>query len=154
MFREFFTDGGNIGVDQLDGICFVVPISQARLTQTQKYIFDSILAVFGRDVEKNIYILFTFSDSQKPPALSAINAAGIPFRRSFALNNSAFFVRPDPDDLTRKFWIMGKSSFHKFFNDFLNTKPVSLSLTKEVLQERKQLEAALQGILPQLQNGT
>ncbi|CAG0901469.1 unnamed protein product [Darwinula stevensoni] len=99
QIHEFFSHGGNIGVDQLDGICFVIQASLPRLTHTQKYIFDSILAVFGKDVENIIYVLTTSASREKPPVLTALKDAKIPSRNSFKVNNSAFFVKPsdEPD---------------------------------------------------------
>ncbi|CAG0898718.1 unnamed protein product, partial [Darwinula stevensoni] len=152
QIREFFSNGGNIGVDQLDGICFVVQASLARLTPTQKYIFDSILSVFGRDVEDNIYVLTTFSDSKQPPVLEAIKQAEIPYQTLFKFNNSVLYARnnEEGDDFDRTYWEMGTKSFQRFFKRFLKSKPVSLTLTKEVLEERRRLQAALQGIQPQI----
>ena len=157
QIREFFSHGGNIGVDQLDGVCFVVQASLARLTPTQKYIFDSILAVFGNDVVENIFILITFADSQTPPVICAIQDAAIPHKQSFKFNNSALFVRrwlePANEEFDKFFWNMGFTSFKNFFQTFQTTKPVSLTLTKEVLKERQHLEAAIQGIQPQITAG-
>ena len=151
QIREFFLKGGVIGVDQLNAICFVVQASSARLTPTQKYIFHSILSVFGRDVEDNIYILATFADNKRPPVLAAIAEADIPFKTCFKFNNSALFseVR-ESDGFEKLFWDFGNYSFKKFFKKFQETKPVSLTLTKEVLTERQRLETALQGIQPQI----
>lgn len=42
---------------------FVVESSRSRLTPTQQYIVDSVLALFGRDIKDNIFLLITFSDS-------------------------------------------------------------------------------------------
>ncbi|CAG0904061.1 unnamed protein product, partial [Darwinula stevensoni] len=152
QIREFFSNGGNIGVDQLDGICFVVQASLARLTPTQKYIFDSILSVFGRDVEDNIYVLTTFSDSKQPYVLEVIKQAEIPYQNLFKFNNSALYTRNDEDgdDFDRGYWEMGTKSFLRFFKRFLKSKPVSLTLTKEVLKERRRLQTALQGIQPKI----
>ena len=41
---------------------------------------------------------------------------------------------------------MGMESFNKFFNELIKMKTKSLSLTKEVLKERKQLEATVEGL--------
>ncbi|CAG0887656.1 unnamed protein product [Darwinula stevensoni] len=156
QIREFFSKGGAIGVDQLDAICFVVQASSARLTHTQKYIFDSILSVFGRDVQDNIYVLATFADNKKPPVLEAIAAADIPFKTHFKFNNSALFSgdhSQESEEFDKTYWEMGVSSFKKFFRKFQDTKPVSLTLTKEVLKERQRLETALQGIQPQITAG-
>nr|XP_055055812.1 uncharacterized protein LOC129440460 [Misgurnus anguillicaudatus] len=61
--HEFFSQPG--GIDQIDAVCFVVQASLARLTHTQKYIFDSILSIFGKDIADNILMLITFADGNK-----------------------------------------------------------------------------------------
>ena len=55
QIKQFFSIPPPDGIDHLDGIGFVVQASQARLTSTQEYIFDSILSIFGNDVSKNIF---------------------------------------------------------------------------------------------------
>ncbi|CAG0897640.1 unnamed protein product [Darwinula stevensoni] len=154
QIKNFFSSGGTIGMDQLHGIGFVVQASLARLTPTQKYIFNSILAVFGKDVEKSIYVLTTFSDSEKAPVLAAIQEASIPYREHYKFSNSAFFVNPSDDSdskiLNTFFWDLGMKSFQNFLLSFVESDPVSLTMTKEVLEERERLEAALAAILPQI----
>ncbi|CAG0902502.1 unnamed protein product [Darwinula stevensoni] len=153
QIREFFSNEGNIGVDQLDGICIVVQASIPRLTTTQKYMFDSILSVFGRDVEDNIYVLTTFSDSKQPPVLEAIKHAEIPYQTLFKFNNSALYTRcndEDEVDFDKYFWDMSVNDFRRFFGRLLKSKPVSLTPTNGVLEERRHLQAALQGIQPQI----
>ncbi|CAG0892511.1 unnamed protein product [Darwinula stevensoni] len=155
QIRKFFLNGGNIGVDQLDGICFVVQASMPRLTHTQKYIFDSILSVFGKDVQESIYVLTTFADSKEPPVLESIKKANIPHDGHFKINNSAFFAPPseDPDKFDLTCWDMGIHNLKRFFKKFRKSKPVSLTLTKEVLEERRRLQTVLQGIQPQITAG-
>ena len=91
MIINFFTAKGENGIDKLDAVGFVIPATEARLTPTQQYIFDSILRLFGKDFRENIFMLFTFADGQKPQALEAVKAAGMPFQKYFKFNNSALF---------------------------------------------------------------
>ncbi|XP_069086178.1 uncharacterized protein [Pleurodeles waltl] len=76
QIREFFSTPG--GVDHLDAVCFVVQSSLARLTPSQRYIFDSILSIFGKDVADNIFVLVTFADGQKPPVKSGGDTLNLP----------------------------------------------------------------------------
>ena len=55
QIKEFFSIHGEGGIDHLDGILFVTQAALARLTQTQEYIFESILANFGKDIAGNIF---------------------------------------------------------------------------------------------------
>ncbi|CAL8316850.1 unnamed protein product [Gadus morhua 'NCC'] len=176
QIRSLFTSAK--GVVEIDAICFVTQASQVRLTASQKYVFDSVLSIFGKDVAENICILVTFADGQQPPVLEAINAAKIPCPKTHKdlpvhhkFNNSALFAenksfsdRADQDSKSSKypeekkmdvnnfdamFWAMGASSMETFFTALGQMTTKSLQLTKEVLEERKQLEVSVEGIQPQ-----
>ncbi|XP_072574553.1 uncharacterized protein [Paramormyrops kingsleyae] len=97
QIRTFFTSDN--GISAIDAVCFVTQASLARLTHAQKYVFDSILSIFGKDIADNIQMLVTFADGQKPPVLEAINVSVIPCPRKengipvhFKFNNSALFA--------------------------------------------------------------
>uniref|UniRef100_A0A3B4TPB0 Septin-type G domain-containing protein n=1 Tax=Seriola dumerili TaxID=41447 RepID=A0A3B4TPB0_SERDU len=96
--REFFSVRG--GIDSIDAVCFVVQSALARLTHTQRYIFDAILSIFGKNIASNIMALVTFADGKLPPVLEAIKAAEIPCARKtdgsilhFKFNNSVVFAK-------------------------------------------------------------
>ncbi|KAJ3602036.1 hypothetical protein NHX12_029796 [Muraenolepis orangiensis] len=173
QIRRLFTSAN--GVCEIDAICFVTQASLARLTVTQKYVFDSVLSIFGKDVAENICILVTFADGQQPPVLQAINASrvpcpktavGLPVHHKF--NNSALFAdnrsvrdRADEDsdedmeddNFDTMFWAMGAKSMTTFFTALDKVTTQSLQLTQEVLNERRQLEAAVEGLQPQVMEG-
>ena len=163
MVRKFFEDKN--GIQELDVVGFVAQASLPRLTPTQVYIFDSVLSIFGRDVKENINFLLTFADSQIPPVLSAIEEAGLPCSADadgkplhHKFNNSGFFCSSREsgntvDKFNRFFWKMGMTNFEKFFNKLATMKTKSLSLTKQVLEERKQLEATVEGLQPLIKTG-
>ncbi|XP_022109329.1 stonustoxin subunit beta-like [Acanthaster planci] len=93
QIRDFFSLSEAHKVDHIDAIGFVAQSSQARLTHTQRYVFDSILSVFGKDISSNILLLVTFCDGQKPPVVDAVKEADIPCSNSmFKFNNSALFA--------------------------------------------------------------
>ena len=152
QIRRFFNTKGSAGIDHVDAICFMAQAGNPRLTPTQQYVFDRILAMFGKDIKKNVLVLFTFADGQKPQALSAMLAAGILEDESnfFKFNNSALFVansgENDEDNFDRMFWRMGIKSFEKFFQGLAEMESKSLVLTKQVLDERAQLEVRLSGL--------
>uniref|UniRef100_H2ZZH0 Si:ch211-250m6.12 n=1 Tax=Latimeria chalumnae TaxID=7897 RepID=H2ZZH0_LATCH len=159
--RELFSMPG--GIDEINAVCFVVQSALARLTHSQKYIFDSIFSIFGSDIKENIQVLVTFADGQKPPVLEAINISNIPCPKDengipiyFKFNNSAFFANNTEaesqvdDNFDKMFWNMGLKSMDKFFKALGNLETKSLTLTKQVLEERKRLEIAVQGLLPQI----
>lgn len=155
QIREFFKNPGKQGVSSLNAVCFVTQAPLARLTHTQKYVFDSILSIFGSDIANNIYVLMTFADGNDPPVLKALEGAKVPFQRSFKFNNSALFAdnQCKKEDFGSMFWKMGIDSFHYFFNELKKLEPKSLSLTTEVLKIRQSLEATIQGLQPQITEG-
>ncbi len=47
-------------------VCLVCISSLARLTCSQKYVFNRVLEIFGKDIEDNICIMSTFCDGARP----------------------------------------------------------------------------------------
>ncbi|XP_068757755.1 uncharacterized protein [Montipora capricornis] len=159
QIRRFFNTEGLAGIDHVDAICFVAQAGNPRLTPTQQYVFDRILSMFGKDIQKNILVLFTFADGQRPQALSAMLEAGIleDEQHFFKFNNSALFVvncgEDDEENFDRMFWKMGIKSFETFFAGLAQMEPKSLTLTKQVLSERAQLEVRLCGLREKIDLG-
>ncbi|KAM6989388.1 uncharacterized protein LKV04_009062 [Tautogolabrus adspersus] len=168
--RLFTSDNG---VSEIDAVCFVTQASLARLTATQRYVFDSVLSIFGKDVAENIEMLVTFADGKQPPVLEAITVSGVPCPKNdiglpvhFKFNNSALFADnrsisdracdEDSDDdgnFDEMFWKMGTKSMERFFNALVKMSTKSLLMTQEVLKERKRLEIAVEGLQPQVKIG-
>ena len=160
---DFFSLKPPKGVALLHGIGFVVKASDCRLTPTQLYVFTSILSIFGKDVEENIYVIITFCDAEKPLVLHALKEAGIPYQgNGFKFNNSALFAdkavcsknedddSDDDFDFNSQYFKMGMKSFKHFFKQLEKAEPKSLQMTKEVLEERKRLEILIQGLQEQI----
>ena len=145
-------------ITHIDAIGFVIQSSLARLTPTQRYVFNSITSLFGKDVADNIFLLLTFADRQKPQVLSGIKEADLPYKSHFKFNNSALFVSSnevtdemDQDEghdrrVDRMFWNMGTKSYKKFMKTLETVQPKSLVLTEEVLKERQFLEMMMEAI--------
>ena len=159
QIRTFFNTSGVGGIDHIDAICFLAQAGVPRLTYTQRYVFDRILSMFGKDIKENISVLFTFADGQQPQALSSLREAGILDSEGtfFKFNNSALFVdnseHNDDENFDQMFWSMGIKSFEKFFKSLNEMESKSLVLTKEVLKERAQLEVRLSGLREKINCG-
>ncbi|KAM8728502.1 uncharacterized protein AB9X84_001797 [Acanthopagrus schlegelii] len=167
QLRNLFTD--RHGVSDIDAVCFVAQASLARLTPTQKYVFDSVLSIFGKDVAENIRVLVTFADGQRPPVLEAIRASGVPCPKTedglplhFKFNNSALFADNKSSaagsmskygSFDQMFWEMGASSMEMFFDALNVIETKSLTLTKEVLRERQELENSVENLRKQVNFG-
>ncbi|KAI9559803.1 hypothetical protein GHT06_013810 [Daphnia sinensis] len=146
------------GIQQLEAVCFVVQSSLARLTPTQQYIFDQILSIFGENIKDNIRLMVTFADNDLPPVLDAVKKANIPspvdpitkLPLHHKFNNSIFFVtnkgNRQTNEFNRTYFEMAVRGFDKFFADLSNMEAKSLTLTREVLEERRRLEALVEGL--------
>ncbi|KAK3753606.1 hypothetical protein QZH41_004192 [Actinostola sp. cb2023] len=153
QIKEVFSLKGKQGIDHVDGIGFVVNASSNPLSHTQKYIFDAILSIFGKDFKRNIFLMVTFADAKKPPVLAAIKESGFEYQHVFKFNNSALYPDDDDAQFNAMFWKMGEKSFENFFKVFGQTESVSLQLTNEVIKEREQLECLVQGVQVKIQAG-
>ncbi|XP_034744389.1 uncharacterized protein LOC117954585 isoform X2 [Etheostoma cragini] len=157
------------GLGEIDAVCFVAQAAVARLTPSQKSVFDSVLSVLGKDVAENIQVLVTFADRQQPPVLEAINASGIKCPKTkdglpvhLTFNNSVLFrdtssstahsMSGEDEDraFDQMFWNMWTKSMKRLFValDAIDTK--SLTMTKEVLRERKHLESSYENLQKQV----
>ena len=150
QIKEFFSLPPPNGIDHIDAIGFVAQSSLARLTKSQKYIFSSILAIFGKDIEKNIFLMTTFADGGKATVLESVKEAGIPYVDTFKFNNSALFEKSE-NEFDKLFWTMGIKSFQAALTRFQEVEPRSLQLTREVLKEREHLEVIVQGLHQKIQ---
>ena len=153
QIKNFFSVRPPKGIDILHGIGFVAQASLARLSPSQKYIFDSILSMYGRDVASNIFMMTTFADGHVPPVMEAIKVAKIPYQECFKFNNSALFSTGEEDSFDDMLWKMGVKSFGDFFKQFGKAEHRSLQLTREVLNEREQLENVLKELQSQIHAG-
>eukprot|EP01062_Namystynia_karyoxenos_P014854 TRINITY_DN1537_c0_g1_i2.p1 TRINITY_DN1537_c0_g1~~TRINITY_DN1537_c0_g1_i2.p1 ORF type:complete len:891 (+),score=262.07 TRINITY_DN1537_c0_g1_i2:102-2774(+) len=134
-------------VPELSGVAFVCQASNARLTASQRFIFESVMGIFGKDIERSIYPCFTFADSKRCQALDALKAARIPFDKHFKFNNSALTTRPDTaEPFDRLFWDMGSGMANLFLREVCAANAVPLEQTRQVLKEREALECAVEGL--------
>lgn len=156
QIRSLFSAQDEKGVLDIDAVCFIAKAPDARLTATQTYIFNSIMALFSKDIASNICTLITFADGATPAVLASLKESKLPFGKTFTFNNSALFAENEKNisnSLSPMFWKMGCDSFEKILKhiDGLDTK--SLFLSKKVLDERNQLKTTISNILPQVTIG-
>ncbi|KAM9437312.1 uncharacterized protein ACWYII_015281 isoform 1-T2 [Salvelinus alpinus] len=164
-----------LGIDHIDAVCFVVQASLVRLSANQKYIFDSILSIFGKDVADNILMLVTFADGKDIPVLEAIQAADLPCRKNnkglpthFKFNNSALLSQKVEEDnssegdgseddndeeLKKIVWKLTFKQMKAFFKDLESIESKDLTMTKKVLEERERLEQVMTRLAPQITAG-
>ncbi|XP_051756342.1 uncharacterized protein LOC127516081 [Ctenopharyngodon idella] len=143
------------GIHYIDAVCFVMKVSQNRLSDNEFYIFHSVLSLFGKDIENNIVFLFTYSDGGPPTdALNAIKKAEIPCRRDedkepvhFLFNNQQKEKRNKMYKRALKTaWENGEESMNEFFTLLEEKNRKSVQMTLDVLKERVQLEACVSNL--------
>ncbi|XP_038831994.1 uncharacterized protein LOC120030633 [Salvelinus namaycush] len=147
------------GIHQIDVVGFVVKATENRLSDRQKYIFDSVLSLFGKDMEKNIVALITDSLGRSPKnAIEAITRANLPCAKNdrnqpvhFVFNNCQCEVFDEENEDYEEYvfsqktaWDKEAKSMDKFFD--YKMEPKSVKITEGVLRERKQLEACVSNI--------
>ena len=115
----------NEEIDKLDAICFVIKSSDVRLTTVQKYIFNSIIDLFDKDMREKFIIMLTFSDPNKPKILDALNSSNSGFgniiqylEKDYYLkfNCSSIFNDKIDDELVKIYWEMCMASMRQFIN--------------------------------------
>ena len=166
QIKELFSCQGENGIDHINGIGFVAQASLAQLTCSQKYTFDAILSVFGRDISENVFAMCTFADGRWPPVLAAMEEAKLPTfdkldKSFFRFNNSALFalnyakeeIEENLVVFDKLFWKIGMQSLDVFFKTLNQMNCRSLTLTKQVLDERERLEALIQGLQLKIRAG-
>ena len=140
QIKKFILDRSDI-MCSIEGIGFITQASLARLTPTQRFIFTSLFAIFGRDISDNIFLMTTFADDNTPLVLEAVKQAIIPYRDSFKFNNSALYAANDSSQATLDslLWKMGHRSFCEFFELFSRAGVRDFAFTRKVLREWEQI---------------
>ncbi|XP_068191697.1 uncharacterized protein [Antennarius striatus] len=142
------------GIHEVDTVGLVLKASVNRLNDRLRYVFDSAQSLFGKDVEKNIVVLFTFSDGRTPRnALKALEASKVKCARNeknqpvhFLFDNCQHQDRTEyREDLQYANEVSLKGI--KQFSHFLEkTTPQSLETTVAVLNARIQLIGCVQSL--------
>ena len=71
-------------VDSLDAIGFVEKAGDARLTAQQKYVFESILHIFGKELKDNLVSILTCYNGQ---SVNILEEANMRFEENLPVNN-------------------------------------------------------------------
>lgn len=147
------------GVHEINVVGLVLKASENRLDERLSYVFNSVVSLFGKDMEKNIVALITHSIGRTPRnALKALEAANIKCARNeknepvhFLFDNCQNEPRTDDiEDLINADKIATKGM--KQFTEFLgNTESQKLEITVDVLNERIRLTACIQNLKERIQ---
>ncbi|XP_050954820.1 uncharacterized protein LOC127156126 [Labeo rohita] len=134
---------------QIDAVCLVMKETE-NLSDRQMYIFDAVQSLFGKDIAENIVLLFTHSDGMRPKnALTAVKEAEIKCAVNdknqpvyFLFNNrQSDAADEDFQKIQKQSWILSYTGMTEFFKVLETLQPKTLKMTRDVLQQREQLEA-------------
>ena len=162
IIRDQIADTFKNKLNTINAICFVAQSSNARLTANQRYIFTSILDLFGKDVQENFVAMLTFCDGTEPQIVKALKEEGSIFDKIiphikgnwyYKFNNSAIYSDDINDEFTQMFWKLGMKSFRDFIKQLVKIPRKSLTQSKEVLKERQSLENSIKNLSDSLQIG-
>ncbi|XP_042072235.1 uncharacterized protein LOC121812975 [Haplochromis burtoni] len=142
------------GVHEVHAVGLVMKATDNRLTNRLRYIFDSMMSLFGKDLEKNIVALITNSNGRKPTIpLKAIEETNIKCAKD-ENNKSVYFLFDNcqHEDRTEeaehlehanKLTMTGIREFTAFLEE---VAPRKVILTSDVLKERIRLKASIQNL--------
>ena len=148
IIRDKIVDSFKNRLNTINVICFVAQSSNARLTANQKYIFTSILDLFGKDVQENFVAMLTFCDGKEPQIVQTLKVFDkiIPHIKVcwyHKFKNSAIYSDEIEDEFTQMFWKLGIKSFDAFIQQLLKIPRKSLT---QVLKERQSLENLIKNL--------
>ncbi|GAB1226688.1 hypothetical protein ENUP19_0301G0037 [Entamoeba nuttalli] len=148
-------------VFDLNAICFVAPSSNVKLTVSQKYVFENIIDLFGKDVKKNFIAMLTFCDGEDPQVINSLKSKECIFSEIIKeidspwylkFNNSAIYCNNTEDVFTQMFWKLGMKNFDDFITKLLTLPRISLETSREVLKRREQIKVQIEGLRISLNN--
>ncbi|KAI4901334.1 hypothetical protein NFI96_020767, partial [Prochilodus magdalenae] len=153
--RDLFLHG--TGVKDLDAVCLVLKSYQVRVSDRQRYIFEAVLSLFGKDIEDIIVLCITHSDGGPPTnALEAIKKGKVPCCHDnedkpvyFLFNNRQSEKHTQQfEHFYKSSWKMGTHSMEEFL-DFIKsqqrktvTLPTSVPENAEWAQSLKDIQRA------------
>ena len=149
-------------LEHINAVGFVIPESQSRLTPTQKYIFDSILSLFGKNIQENLMLLTTFACEKSSNTIKLAQAHGIKIQesQSFYFDNAVILDEEENDDsddddvqIADETWSEAMKNFREFSVALQKVEPKSISQTQNVLDERAKVRVHLSSMMQSIEDG-
>ncbi|XP_030598936.1 uncharacterized protein LOC115789597 [Archocentrus centrarchus] len=143
------------GVYEVHAVGLVMIAAGNRLSDRLRYIFDSVMSLFGINMEKIIVALITHSDGKTPEnALKALEAANIKCAKNeknepvhFLFDNQQNTERTEENEsVLEAAWRVSERGMGQFTNFLKRSESQKLKKTAEVLNERIRLKACIQNL--------
>uniref|UniRef100_A0A8C4HEA7 AAA+ ATPase domain-containing protein n=1 Tax=Dicentrarchus labrax TaxID=13489 RepID=A0A8C4HEA7_DICLA len=142
------------GVHEINAVGLVLRATECRVNDRLMYIFDSVMSLFGKDMEKNIVPLITHSNGRKPKnvlkALEDANVKGATDENDqpvyFLFNNCQHEDRTEDTDVLKHAAKTSTEGLRQFTDFLKETEPQKMKTTADVLNERIRLKACIQNL--------
>ena len=146
-------------ISKINVICLVVQSYNIRLTLNQKYIFQSVINLFGKNVIENFVIMLTFSDGGKNQIIdSLLNDYSFSIIKNYLkdpwylnVNNSAIFSDKS-DKITDMYFQMGMKSYEKFLKKIMSLTSKSVNISKNVFIIREKIDIIIEYLIREIHN--
>ncbi|XP_039863484.1 uncharacterized protein LOC120718831 [Simochromis diagramma] len=146
------------GFHEIDVVGLVVKASECRLNDRFVYILNSVMSLFGKDLEKNIVTLITYSNGVTPVnVLQALEAANIKCARNeknvplhFLFDNCQHQDRTKQRGNLQHAHEISAQEMRQFTDFLENITPQKLETTVEVMKEHIRLTACIQNLQDRL----
>ena len=134
-------------INSLNTVLFVVKSSDTRLTLHQKYIFSSIISLFGKDIRQNFLSLITFyNGTDKPSAVTTLEQSEFKniisyIQKPWYLCFDSNLLYSDPsDELNQLGYKRAKNNYKILCDRITSLNRNSLQQSKENLNIRAKIE--------------
>ncbi|XP_068168226.1 uncharacterized protein [Antennarius striatus] len=158
--RLFDLFRANDGIHEIDAVGLVLKATENRVSDRLRYIFDSVMSLFGKDMEKKIVALITHSDGMTPDnVLTALEDAKITFAKDkdndpvyFLFNNRQTVAKTKKTKGPLKnAWDFTTEEIRQFSEFLEGNSAQNVTNTVEVLNSRIKLTACIQNLQERIQ---
>ncbi|KAM8744140.1 uncharacterized protein AB9X84_018226 [Acanthopagrus schlegelii] len=148
------------GVHEINAVGLMLKAYENHLNDRLMYIFDSVMSLFGKNMEQNIVALITHSSGMTyKNALKALEAANIKCAKDennqpvhFLFDNCQHEDRTEETEVLQHAFTKTTKGLKKFTDFLEKTKPEQLKTTVEVLKSRIKLTACIQNLKERIQS--
>ena len=143
-------------LDYINAVAFVMPANASRLSPTMKYIFDSIISLFGKNLKENLILVATHGTTKPKHAIEALKEYNIKIRNSYHFENAEVLKTKYNDNAQcRKniVWSSTMKMFKDLSGDLSKMSQKSVSQTQEVLDERERIKLHVANLRMDINDG-
>lgn len=135
-------------IKELSSVCVMCKYNEGRFDYSQRYIYNFIINLFGKDMAENFMILFSFCDVGKILSKQIFKEKDSPFYQIISrikepwylkFNNSGFFSE-NQSNIIEEFFKMGMESYMTLLNKLKTLKKIKLEISYEVNVKREKYD--------------